>query len=775
MAAAIAAVVPNVGSAIDVCAAAGIEAEVINGATIGGEVYHAAYLNEPLNKKLIAQNTAVYDMQNGTRGEKIPITEKNISDDADLTKEGVTSLTIEVSGFCCSVPIYVYKTQTIQPLEPDRIGAWASAFDFHFETQIPGGESTVLATTNIIENPQYGIGRDMLTLRTPALYGGGKSYDLHTVGHASQKQMLAFFSNINASNLQELPVGSVLEFNDDFRFYYYQDTTYVAKYKLSENAKYVWTGDEWKNFVADTRDFTLDAESLELPVGASYQLSYTLQPEGSYISVSVTSSNENVAAVENGNVRCLKEGTTVLTVTAGNLVKSVNVTVKRVPVSGFRLTANRVYYVSQGAELDISKVSVTPDYGNGITGEPFALNNAIADFSLDTNQSGKKNVKVSIDKDGLQGSVDICVEVLELAEQFPNNFWGAGDSGNFFGSIAIFFSETFGNEANVYLENLTEAQKKDVLAHVEFYRNGKKAEISDIEFMTSILTVVVKINGAEVKSYQEGDKLVLKQGLLFYTWKGKIVNNLPRGEGDFVAIGKTACDINFVYGKNGSFKQEIEYSGMEKGQEVIALELDETVPSNVVMTPSYATVGEMSFVVENPDVVSVDVNGNITAKAVGESRIFVYLEGGSLGELSTSFTVQVKDSVTRFDLNAEALTLDLGTELTGEKLNAMGIYGTVYYQSGAERRIDISGASVVGYDKTKKEMQLVSVEITDGEEVREATLTVTLTEARKNEDGNKDKPQRQGCSGSFRAAGILSAFLAFAALYVTVKRSRGSK
>lgn len=765
-------------------AGAEITAEITAGATRGGKKYHAAYVGEMLDKELIARNTAVYEVAaSGGKGNKISISAANVGDDADISKEGETSVTITAGGGSVSVPVYVYRTETIEPLSPDQIKVWGQAFDFHFETQISGGEASRLATTNIITDKSYGIDENLVVLRTPALYSGNEAYKLHTIGQASEKQMLCFFSGINAGNLSSLPIGSVLEFNDNFRFYRYIDETYIAAYRLSEVAKYVWTGSEWTDFVADTTGFTLSADKIELPVGASHPLSIQLIPEGSYIAASMVSSDDSVAKIENGLVRCLKTGTAEITVTVGKKSAKVTVTVTNAKASGFKLMNDRVFHVSRNGTFDLSKVSVAPDFGGGVYGDVFSLGSDNASVALDTSVVGRKTAEITVSKGSVNGKVSVTVEVVDVTEQIPSGFWSAEDSGNFFGAIVVHFSGTFRNPANVYLSNLTAEQKASVLDGIEFTRKGATAEIANVEFMTSLLTIDVKIDGKSVKSYREGDVLTLKKGLAFYSWTGETVQGAPKGDGDFVQTGVAACDIRYVYGKNGKFNLDIQYTGAVVTEETVRLGVGETSPANVKMIPSYATVGEWFFVSDEPSVAEVDVNGKVTAKSAGKTTIYAYLEGGALGELSVSFNVEVADEAESFFLNAESITLEEGTDLTGEYLAAKGIYGYVSYRSGKVEKINLAGVTLGDFDKNAVGTQTVSVLLTDGEESSAVYLAVVVKAAEREDDSSSDSAdsssqsdigseEKRGCKGS--AAGGVAVFTSVALCAVMIKKRRNA-
>lgn len=214
---------------------------------------------------------------------------------------------------------------------------------------------------------------------------------------------------------------------------------------------------------------------------------------------------------------------------------------------------------------------------------------------------------------------------------------------------------------------------------------------------------------------------------------------------DFDAVGVLGSDIEYVYGKNGSFKQNIQYKSAEKTSDVVRLELGETAESNVYAVPGYATVGEWFFVVGDESVVTVDVNGNMTAKKAGRTTVTAYLEGGSAGELSVSYEVIVADSVLSYGINAVKIELSSDEELSGKLLDDSGVKGYVRYVSGKEDGVNLTNAVITGYDKTKKGEQKVTVTFAKDGENYSCELVVAVAEEEPVTPPDADK--KKGCGG----------------------------
>ena len=246
--------------------------------------------------------------------------------------------------------------------------------------------------------------------------------------------------------------------------------------------------------------------------------------------------------------------------------------------------------------------------------------------------------------------------------------------------------------------------------------------------------------------------------------------------------GVAACDIRYVYGKNGKFNLDIQYTGAVVTEETIRLGVGVTAPANVKILPSYATVGEWFFVSDEPSVAEADVNGKVTAKSAGKTTIYAYLEGGALGELSVSFNVEVKDETESFFLNAESIALKAGTDLTGEYLAAKGICGYVSYRSGRIEKIKLDGVTLGDFDKNAVGTQTVSVLLSDGEKTTTLYLTVVVKDAEREGDPSSDSADstlqtetgsegKPGCKGS--AAGV-AAFMPVALCAIMIIKRRNA-
>lgn len=172
----------------------------------------------------------------------------------DLTKEGVSAITVTKDDVSCDVPVYVYEVTKVDALAPDKVVSWGDFLDLWFTDVIDGNESALVETIDFRQKPEYGIDNTIATLRDPAT-GAGASYELYTIGQVSEKQCILAFNNYKATEPEKFPVGGVLTLNENFRFYRYVDETWIASYKFDGPVSYVWDGAAWQNYVADARRF----------------------------------------------------------------------------------------------------------------------------------------------------------------------------------------------------------------------------------------------------------------------------------------------------------------------------------------------------------------------------------------------------------------------------------------------------------------------------------------------------------------------------------------
>ena len=750
-----------------------ITANATFGATKNGDIYLVGYVGETLTaESLVGKIQAQYTYDNGSQSEVFGVTADMISfDKYSNTVEGVTYITVSKDGVSTDVAVWNYPVTVVDYIAPSRVIGWSYAFNFYFADVVAGTETAEAKSVNIKENPLLGISSDMVTLRYPETWmGETPEFVLHSIGVASEKQALAFISNFDASNPSEsLVVGSVLTLSDDYRFYKHIDETWVAAYKFADEISYVWTGSAWANYTADATDFQLEKDTLTLPLNAVYTLNPTLLPAGSYAPVSVLSDNTDIIGVDGNKLVAKALGSATVTVTLGNVTKTISVSVEEVEPIGFKVSNDRIFTISKGEQLDLNKIKLLVDYGD-VTGVEFVLADAEdVVYTFDSSVVGSHDVTMTVTYvyNGTQMVKDITVsvQVVDVYDQIPSSLWCADDNSFLGAQIAVFFSETFSNPGNVELDKLTAEQKQDIYNHVKFLRDGKEMSINYITFLTNILLIeVVDDNGAQVAEYQMGDQIVLQQGLKFYRWYGETDGmNVPVGEGDYVLVGKVAYDIVFEYNAQNKFYMEIQYVDAAVKSETVEVGLGGQAAMNVVTVPDYATVGDWSYSVADGSVVSVNARGVISGLKIGSTTVTATLSGGDAGNKVVTFTVNVVDKVKGIQLNVpNNVRVGLNTALDAAKLIDLGVTATIVWESGKiEGDVDLSKARVIGYDSEQEGEQEITIRVTVNGSSVTGKMTITVGSA-------------GGCSGcgSVTGAGValMVGVTALAAAVVCLKK-----
>ncbi len=747
----------------------GIEYKLKAYATKGDKQYIVAYLNEALNISAITNNViANWIYEGDVKGLEFEVTEDMINlDNFDNSKVGETYITIENEGISVDIPVYVYEVQTVEDVKPSRLSGWNEAINVYFADSIGGSDVIDVKSVNVIEHPEYGISQNMVTLRIPALDAATK-YAFHTIGQVTNLQCILFFNGFNASDKDSIVVGTVLSLGKDFRFYRYIDGTFVAAYKFKNSVEYVWTGSEWAFFEADATEVTVKQTSVTLPVGAVYDPEITVLPEGSYYKPSVQVEGDALT-IENGKVKAVAAGKATVYVVYGSRKIAIDVTVVEKEIQNIVLSNNRVFNISAGGTLDLSKIKVCADYGDGMLSEEIALNAEIAEFTLDTSVAGKHTITIAVTLGGKTFDVNVSVAIHEVEEVYPDNIACLDDDGWFMGNaIGIFFSKTFNNMANVYPTDIGEDGYK-MKDYVKFIRDGKALEIKGHAFLTYIYTIIPVINGDEVSSYKVGDQIILQRGMCFYKWFGNMdANNVPIGEGDFVKVGELKYDMTFTYNENHKFYLVIPAENGELKEETVSIGLGETHGTNVVTVPSYASDAEWFFTSSDAEIVSVNADGLLKGLKIGSATITATLKKVSGETIKTlTFSVTVTDSVQSIKITANAdVTVKKGWQFDYSELQEKyGIKAEILMASGAiGDEVSLADARITGYDPDKTGEQIITFRIyVNGKSVTgELKIMVEDTAT--------------GCSkGCASSTGFTSAFILVALLaVVTIIRKKGA-
>ena len=165
----------------------------------------------------------------------------------------------------------------------------------------------------------------------------------------------------------------------------------------------------------------LDTKDFDLFLGDSKQLSVVYNPENTTDSRDVvwTSSDENVATVENGKVTALKVGTAVITATVGEKTATVTVTVPVVLIEGIEATLDNATIEVDGT----ANITITTN-PEKVTEEVVAVYESSDETiaKVDENgvitgvKPGKATITVTVNDEFTQ---EVEIEVVEKAVEVP--------------------------------------------------------------------------------------------------------------------------------------------------------------------------------------------------------------------------------------------------------------------------------------------------------------------------------------------------------------------
>lgn len=161
----------------------------------------------------------------------------------------------------------------------------------------------------------------------------------------------------------------------------------------------------------------LDKTSLELKVGETAQLTATVTPDNATNkNINWSSSNNEVATVENGTVRALAEGKTTITVTTedGNKVATCEVKVEKIKLDKIEVKTNpnKVEY-KLGENLDTTGLVLLATYTDENTKE---ITTGFECNPTTLNTEGTQEIKVSYTEDEIIKETTFSVNVIKEQE-----------------------------------------------------------------------------------------------------------------------------------------------------------------------------------------------------------------------------------------------------------------------------------------------------------------------------------------------------------------------
>ncbi len=456
------------------------------------------------------------------------------------------------------------------------------------------------------------------------------------------------------------------------------------------DGRYATAENKTISVIVSLNDASVVAENMELNVGESGVINYTTAPEG--LKVSFVADNSGIVSVdEDGTVKALKNGTAAITLNVGDdEVYAKNSTVINVTV-----TLNDASVVAEDMELNVSDSGVinyttSPD---GLNVTFVADNSGVVsvdeDGTVKALKEGKANITVKVGdaKVYAENSTVITVTVSKIPTEINvNNHtldFGIGDKAD---SVAELLPSDAGklnftsSDENVVVvdDNGTFTAVGEGNANVTVSFDGNyKFEAADSKTIyvtvTKIPTKIFVSNATvDMKVGDEVDPGVSitpsDAGELDYVSSDVSVVRVD-GDGTFIGVGTGTANVTVSFYGNDKFEaaenKTIEVTVTLNDAGVAAEDMELNVGESGVIKYTTSPEGlNVTFVVDNSGVVSVDKNGKVTALKEGAANITVKVGGdGVYTENSTKITVAVSKIPTEIRIAAKTINIDIFNEV----------------------------------------------------------------------------------------------------------------
>lgn len=358
---------------------------------------------------------------------------------------------------------------------------------------------------------------------------------------------------------------------------------------------------------------TFDDTSIEVPVGESKYLYYTILPEqvGDTATVYFTSADESIATVsEWGSVTGVKEGHTTVTATVHGKTASIEVEVLKAVITKFNLKYNGealpevldVPYGDNAVSVDITDIKPSTVGAEGITVS--SKDKSIAEAKRD----GKQIIITPIG----EGETTIVVRGGDVKK-----------------------------EINISVK-MIHAEKVVI--------DQKNPEVGlNTTLQLTATTTPVDISQPK-RTWSSSNPSIVEVDA---------ETGVVTGKGDGSATitvtvdGKTAsAQVKVLYVK----PQTVAVNPTSK-----TLVLNDTCLLKVLTTPAEVTYPEITWTSSNSSVASVDENGIVTAKGLGSATISAKVDG-VVG--TSTITVSEFPPITGFELSASATEVGINNSIT---------------------------------------------------------------------------------------------------------------
>uniref|UniRef100_UPI0025D4238D Ig-like domain-containing protein n=1 Tax=uncultured Methanobrevibacter sp. TaxID=253161 RepID=UPI0025D4238D len=517
-----------------------------------------------------------------------------------------------------------------------------------------------------------------VTNSTIALNAGGESDVGATLTPADAGNLTYTSNNTNVVIVENGRIKSIKGGNATITVSFAGD----GRYATAENKTI--------SVIVSLNDASVVAEDMELKVGESGVINYTTAPEG--LKVSFVADNSGIVSVdEDGTVKALKNGTAAITLNVGDdEVYAKNSTVINVTV-----TLNDASVVAEDMELNVSDSGVinyttSPD---GLNVTFVADNSGVVsvdeDGTVKALKEGKANITVKVGdaKVYAENSTVITVTVSKIPTEINvNNHtldFGIGDKADSVAELlpsdAGKLNFTSGDENVVVVDDngtFTAVGEGNANVIVSFDGNYKFEAADSKTIYVTVTKIPTKIfvsnATVDMKVGDEVDPGVSitpsDAGELDYVSSDVSVVRVD-GDGTFIGVGTGTANVTVSFYGNDKFEaaenKTIEVTVTLNDAGVAAEDMELNVGESGVIKYTTSPEGlNVTFVVDNSGVVSVDKNGKVTALKEGAANITVKVGGdGVYTENSTKITVAVSKIPTEIRIASKTINIDIFNEV----------------------------------------------------------------------------------------------------------------
>ena len=730
----------------------------------------------------------LYAVRGGERSESIKLTEDMVSGTFNKNEIGKYTLTITYKEFETNFVVNVEELPgfALASEEPgkgfgtDKVEGGFNA-DFFFEA----------AGDNNVQWVNISDGATLANIKSHISVDGSHDHIARIANIGGRRYHLFFEDTFNPL------VGNILVLEKGLCIYQYSGTVtnwepdgngaYYPIAELKEDIKFIYTGSgaSWILY-DDTKvptDMTIDVDHKDPYVGEELQISWVIAPSGAYATPKFTSSDESKATIsQDGKILALSEGNVTITAKVNEIIKTIQLNIGAAKQAECVVLTHAPNYYSvllnsDPNEFDPEIKTYKLMYGANRYSPEFTCEAANVSLTkVDTSILGYALLDLKIKhSDNVEYNGKVNVKVYEQYEQeidqigiidwyayatFIQFTYTSSNLGNYTGGevLNVFYEKISYKRANgtpVNIKGIWQLGKNVALFPEFMYDEKDQPRLNEENYNTP---------GAG--NYEFGDMITIKEKTPVFKWTG---DTTVIGEDDHALLPESGETIiegyvskESTYRFNGDIWTRFEeFEDIEVKAEEVKVKIGQTIDGGFDRFPNTATEGVFTYTSDNENVATVNSSGMITGRNAGTAHITATLtsEVDSFKVKTKSISVTVYDGVLEVKItNATSQNpykIKAGTDLDLAKFTAEAIYG-----SGKKEAVDLTNATVTGYDKNKLGNQILVIKV----KVNDESFTVkAVVEVVKSSSG---------CGGSIASTSVLLSTLSLAGLALVLFKKK---